>query len=253
MNVCLVTCFYARSAKVERILRFFLDQDYKGTLTLLLYNNAPYPQSVLLNEELPENKKIKGVHNYLDLQTGGQYTSTGDIFRDALTFVPENTDVITFFDSDDVFLPNHTTEGVKGMIRAHHLLKRAYKPSHSYFLWAKECQLARNTMEPSVFVDYQHVKTEGFKATSATYHDGWLHKLREENLLLDDPNGAPTLCYDWSEGHNTFKISGSGSDGPENLKNHREKEEDFGNGALIPISKEDAQKYYDLVKKPIDV
>lgn len=248
MNACLITCFFARSAKVERIIRFFLDQSYNGPATLLLYNNAPYPQKLNIEETIPENKHIILINNYLDLETGGQYTSTGDIFRDALTFVPEGTDVVNFYDSDDIFLPNHVSEGVNGIIRAHHLMKKAYKPFYSYFLWAKECQLAHNSLEPSIFVDYQYIKKYGFNKTSSSYHDGWLSPLRDNNEMLVDPNGIPTLLYDWQEGHNTFKISGSGDDGPENLRNHRNKEQDFGSGILTPISKEEAQKYYDLVK-----
>lgn len=252
MNVVLVCCFYGRVEKVERIIRFFIDQDYKGESTLLLYNNAPYPQKLLLNQELPKNKHIYLINNYLDLQTGGQYISTGDIFRDATSYISPSTDAITFFDSDDCYLPNHISEGVKGLIKAHHLLMNVYKPYNSYFLYGKECQLAHNNLEPSIFVDYQQIIKYGFNKTSSSYHDGWLIPLKENKKLLDDPAGIPTLLYNWEEGHNTFKISGSGDDGPQNLKNHREKEQDFGTGILSPASRETVEYYYNLVKKPIN-
>lgn len=253
MNVLWICCFYGRAEKVERIIRFFLDQEYTGNHVLLLYNNASYPQT-LANIQLPNNKQIILINNHINLLTKQPYTNVGDIFRDALTFAPYNTDVATHADSDDIFLPNHTSEGVKGMIRAHHLLKKAYKPSHSYFLYGKECQLARNNLEPSIFIQFDYLKKAGYNPTSATYNQGWLDKLRNEDLLLDDPGGPPTFLYDWQEGHNTFKISGSGDDGEENFKAHRKFECDgFGDGVLSPISKEEAQKYYDLAKKPINI
>lgn len=245
MKLTLVTCFYGRAEKVERLLRMFIDQTYNGPLHLLLYNNSPYHQ-VLDDIRLPANKTITLVNNFKDIKTGKEYTNTGDIFRDALTFVPEDTNVINFFDSDDCFLPTHATEGVKGYKKAVSLFKFAYKPYYSYFLSANGIEKAHNTLEPSIFVSFDVLKHYGFFQTSATYHQGWESPLKSKDKIYMPEDGAPTLIYNWEKGHNTFKISGSGDDGPTNLRKHREFETDFGDGVLTPAPSYVAEKYYKL-------
>lgn len=247
MKVCLVTCFYGRAEKVERILRFFIDQTYQGPLHLLLYNNSPY-EHILGDFVLPENKTVMLVNNFNDIETGKEYTNTGDIFRDALTFVPPDTDVVSFFDSDDCFLPTHTSEGVKGMEKAMSLERPclAYKPFYSFFLSANGVELAHNTLEPSIFVKFNYIQAVGFNKTSASYHQKWELDLKYKHLIFIDPNGEPTLIYNWEKGHNTYKISGSGDDGEDNLKKHREYETDFGDGYLDPASPYVAEKYYKI-------
>lgn len=248
MRVCLVTCFYGRAEKVERILRMFLDQDYTGGLTLLLFNNSPYEQ-ILDDIQLPENKRIILVNNKYDLETGEDYTNTGDIFRDALTFVPPKTDVVNFFDSDDVFLPNHVTEGVRGCYKAFKNYQLAYKPYYSYFIYQEKLTLEHNTLEPSIFVNFRTVQDIGFNQTSATYHQKWELQLKHKGLMLIDPVGVSTLIYDWGKGHNTFKISGSGDDTIVNLKKHREYETDFGDGVLTPCQEYITNQYYKRVEE----
>lgn len=248
MNICLITCFYGRAEKVERILRFFVDQSYDDTLHLLLYNNSEVPQT-LGDIRLPENKTITLINNFKDLQTGKEYTNTGDIFRDALTFVPENTNVVSFFDSDDCFLPSHVAEGVKGMEKALALHKVAYKPFYSYFLSANGIEKVHNTLEPSIFINFSYIQAVGFHKTSSSYHQKWELDVKYKNLILMDPKGTPTLIYNWEKDHNTFKISGSGDDGPENLRKHREFETDFGDGTLDVAPKYVAEKYYNLANE----
>lgn len=232
---------------MERILRFYLDQTITTPSTLLLYNNSPFPMR-LDDIPTPPHKTIILVNQPKDLETYDEYESTGAIFRDALTFVPEDTDVVTFFDSDDIFLPTHAEEGLKGMERAHNVSRVAYKPHFSWFAYGQGIQRAHNNLEPSIFIDYQYVKDHGFTYTSASYHDGWLLPLKTDQLMLEDKNGESTLIYDWSEGHNTYKISGAGDDGPNNLRKHREWENDFGDGILTPAQDYIVEKCYNLVK-----
>ncbi len=248
MNVCLVTCFYGRAEKIERLLRVFVNQDYEGTLHLLLFNNSPYEQ-ILGDIQLPQNKTITLVNQFKDSETGKEYTNVGAIFRDALKYVPDDTDVINFFDSDDVFLPTHVSEGVRGMQKAKKVGCVAYKPYWSYFLYGDKCTLEHNTLEPSIFVEIQLVKWKGFNPTSATYHQKWESYLKQNDLILMDRDGVPTLLYDWSKDHNTFKISGSGDDGEENLKKHREFEKDCGDGVLDVAPEYVVEQFYEKVNK----
>jgi len=219
MNICLITCFFGRHYCVERILKCFLNQDYEGEITLLLYNNCKISQQ-LDNIKLPKNRHITLINNHLDLQTGEEYTNVGDIFRDALTFVPKECNVINHFDSDDIFLPNHVSEGVKGI---------------------------KNTFEPSIFVDKNYIIQEGFFPVQASYHQKWLNKLNKEKLIYTPKDGVSTFLYCWQKGHGNHKISGAG-DGEENFKSHRNQETENGDGVLSPAKQEGIQKYYNLVK-----
>jgi len=247
MNVTLVTCFYGRHEKVERIIRCFLDQTYTGTTTLLLFNNSE-KKEVLDNIETPPNKRIIVVNNHIDLYDNLPYKNVGDIFRDAIKFISWDCDVVTFFDSDDIFLPRHVEAGVDGMKKALSKEQKAYKPYYSYFLYGDKITKEHNNLEPSIFIDVDFVRRKGFHKTSASYHNGWLNALKEENLMFIDKEGESTLIYDWGTGHNTFKISGAGDDTEVNFKNHRKHETDFGDGVLSPAKQELVEKYYKMAQ-----
>lgn len=254
----LITCFHGRHRCVERILRCFLNQNYPGDITLLLYNNSRIAQELgpQLVQELPSNRKIILINNYKDLQTGEEYTNVGDIFRDALTYVPASTKVINFFDSDDIFLPSHATEGMIGWALAisvdnHTRLDTsmvAYKPYYSYYLDGDDSiSLSHNNMEPSVFVDFEYVKEKGFRKVAASYHQEWLSPLQQQNKISQPVTGPPTLIYNWGNKHDTHKISGLG-DIPTNFRAHREYEQDHGDNVLSPAHQREVQRYYDLIK-----
>lgn len=247
MNICLITCFFGRHYCVERILKCFLNQDYEGEITLLLYNNCKISQQ-LDNIKLPKNRHITLINNHLDLQTVEEYTNVGDIFRDALTFVPKECNVINHFDSDDIFLPNHVSEGVKGIKEAYKNNQLAYKPYFSYYLYGEnQVEKSHNTFEPSIFVDKQYLNQEGFNSVNCSYHQKWIDKLVENKQLYNPLEGCPTLLYCWQQGHNTHKISGLG-DSNDNFRLHREFESESGDRLLSPANQEEVQKYYNLVK-----
>jgi glycosyltransferase involved in cell wall biosynthesis len=234
IDVLAITCFYGRKKKVERVINCFLQQDYPAK-KLLLYNNSPYPVSLSFKDD-----RIFLVNNHIDLETGKPYTSTGAIFRDAVSLAPA-ANIITFMDSDDLFLPNHLSEGVKGMIEATHQKKLAYKPLYSIHHYGDEIKMSANNNEPSIFVRSTYVKQEGFHPLPCSYHQKWLDKLIHNNKILVKPNGLPTFIYDWSSEHGDFKISGLADD-PTNFRKHRQYEKDFGDYILTP-SKVDLTKY----------
>lgn len=244
----LLCAFHGRHQKVERIIRCFINQDYTGEIELLLYNNSSVPQMLDYDQITPllsDNKNIRLINNHIDLQTKESYTNVGDIFRDALTFVDKDTTVVNHFDSDDIFLPNHAYEGMFWMNFWEDY--KAYKPYYSYYLYGKDkIELSHNTMEPSIFVDYQYLKEKGYLRENASYNQGWELPLKAENKIVVDKDGKPTFIYDWSEGHGTHKISGLG-DTTDNFTAHREYEQDFGDGILSACSPEIVEKYYDLV------
>lgn len=255
MNVTAITCFCGRHRNVERVMRHFLDQDYTEQHFLLLYNNSKHVQDIdleAISKEIPPNSKkyIQLVGNWKDLRTGKEYTDTGSIFRDALSLVGDDTDVITFMDSDDSFLPNHISAGVSGMKKAQQLGCLAYKPYNSYFLYENKCRLLHNTLEPSIFVDYKYLKQEGFHPTTVTYHQKWIDILIARKQLFVDPEGIPTLLYNWQQDHGNHKISGGSDDGL-NFEAHRKWETDYGDGILTPAPPIEAQYFYRLASKTI--
>lgn len=246
-NVVLLTCTYNRHKCSERILRFFMEDTYEGKMTLLIYNNSFTKEdldwSVLTKDWFQEhpNKTILLINEHKD------WKNVGEIFNDAIRYIPEDTDIVTHYDVDDVFLPNHITEGVRGMNEAYNMGKLGYKPHYSYFWTNGLVEKKHNTFEPSIFIDWKYLKKTGYLNTVTDYNQSWEQGLRRENLLHDKEEGIPTLIYDWSGLTGVHKISG-GSNDVANYDNHRKYSGDLGDGVITPITKDEAKFYFNLVK-----
>ena len=127
MIITCVTATFGRHSLLERAVKCFLDQNLDTHHNLVIYNNSS--KSLQLdNFPIPENKSIILINNHLDLETDEDYKNVGDIFRDAIKFIPQDTHIVNFMDDDDIFLPNHLLEGQKGMRKAVAEGKRGYKP-----------------------------------------------------------------------------------------------------------------------------
>jgi hypothetical protein len=246
MNVCSITATCGRHKLMERSLRFFLDQDYEGMHTLLIFNNSHISQS-LGEIEMPENKQIILINNDLSYRTGKSYETLGDIYNDALLSVPSGVDVITHADDDDIFLPNHISMGVLGLATAQIQDKTAYKPAKSYYRHPGGIQLMSNTLEPSIFVDADHIKKYGYSNTTTDQHLQWVNPLVYEKKIYVEETGTPTLIYNWGDTDiPTFKTSGNAGH-PNKFNNYMNFSQDHGDRVLTPWRKEEVQKYYDLV------
>jgi hypothetical protein len=241
-NVCLITATCGRHFAIERVVRFFIDQDYNGNHSLLIYNNSEIEQQ-LANLQLPANKRIVVISNSKDLQTGEKYQTLGAIYRDALTFVPENVDVVNHADDDDFYLPYHVSEGVKGYMEARRQKKKAYKPEHSFYRDVNGVHKAYNTLEPSIFVSLEHLKEYGYGDETSAQHMQWIRPLAERDEILVDPLGRPTFIYTWLGEDGVFKTSGA-ADNPNNFQNYRNYSQRHGDKIITPISAEDAKQYY---------
>lgn len=238
LKVAAVTATKNRHTHLERLVRFFLDQDYDNAVHII-YNNATAEQR--FNTNVPEGKFIL-VNNHIDSVTGKPYDNLGAIYNDAITHIPEDVDVVCFFDDDDIFLPYHISEGVKGLERGG---KSSYKPQKSYFKNGSKVTLMENVLEPSFFVKKHHILQYGFSRTTSDQHMQWLQPLINEGDVYVDPNGPPTLIYTWGNDIPTFKTSGNSKD-PNNFKNYERFSRDKGDGIITPISTAEAQKYYQL-------
>lgn len=254
MKVCAIMATCGRHKLAERSIRFFLDQDYKDEHLLLIYNNSSVHQALHIEEAKNSNTTI-----HYSAEMGNKsvilinkdpdisYSNLGEIYTDALKYVPEDTDVIVHWDDDDIFLPNHITEGVKGLEKAIEEGKISYKPAQSYYRHPGGIQLMSNTLEPSIFVLASHIREHGYGLTTTDQHLQWVNPLVYGGKIRVDEAGASTLIYNWGDTDiPTFKTSGNAGH-PNNFKNYRDFSRDHGDQVLIPWKKEEVQKYYDLV------
>lgn len=230
-----------RHTHLEKLVRCFLDQDYEGPHTLLIYNNA-FETQELAKINLPENKKIILINNCMDLKTGLAYTNLGSVYRDALEFLTERYDVATHMDDDDVYLPNHISEGVNGIG-----YNFAYKPYESYYLDSTGLTRQANVLEPSIFVDFKYLKSQGYFETNVNLHHKWLQPLLERNLIQVHKDGLPTFIYDWSGMIPTWKTSGDPNN-PENFNNYTKNSKDWGDRIITPVDKSITKYYLNLTK-----
>ena len=241
MKVCLITATKNRHRQLERVVRFVLNQTSDNWVHLI-YNNAS--EILKLDDNLPKNKFIL-INNNISLKTGEPYKTLGEIYTDILKCIPEDCDVINFMDDDDIFLPNHVEEGLKGLERGGLL---AYKPEKSWFKYAKnKPELASNTLEPSIFVKSSHVKQYGFSDETTAQHLKWVNPLVYEKKIFADPLGIPTYICDWSQEIPTFKTSGEPNN-PNNFLNYSNWSQDKGDGIITPCSQSWAEHYYDIIK-----
>lgn len=245
-HLCAVTATYNRHEHLERTVRYFLDQDYAGKHTLLIFNNHERP--LVLDEiELPDHKKILLINRHLDREFFQPYKDLGTIYADAISYIPKDAEVVTFQDDDDTFLPNHYSEGIKGFLKAKALGKLAYKPHKSFFRGVDwETVLVSNTLEPSIFVEADHLMFHRFLPATTNQHMRWLQPLIDNDQILVDYEGTPTMIYNWMG--DVYKTSGD-PDNPKNFENCRNHGGDLGDGIVTPATTEQVAPFYVCTQK----
>jgi hypothetical protein len=254
MKVCAIMATCGRHTLCERSLRFFLDQDYTDNHLLLIFNNSDISQrSGYTNEimdDYPLNKGVKVINQHIDSKTGKPYATLGAIYNDILKHIPDDTDIVTHWDDDDIFLPNHISEGVEGLHRANmgvDMFWKAYKPEKSYYRHPHGIELMGNNLEPSVFVEFAYLKEYGYHDNTENQHMKWFQPLLEQQRMYIDRSGAPTLIYNWGDTDiPTFKTSGNAGH-INNFQNYRNFSQDHGDHVITPWTYQQVQKYYDLV------
>lgn len=248
----MATC--GRHTLAERSLRFFLDQEHdperetRDVFNLLIFNNSDVPLRMDPDamKDVEGYKSVQLINQDVDRSTLERYKTLGAIYND-MRWDIEETDVIVHWDDDDIFLPNHLYEGMRGYRRAMEQGKLAYKPAKSWYRHAHGIELMSNTLEPSIFVDYHHIIQFGYRDSTSDQHLKWVDPLVYEGKILVDANGAPTLIYNWGDTDiPTFKTSGNHGH-PNNFNNYRSFSNDHGDRILTPWEKKEVQKYYDLV------
>lgn len=246
VNVIALCCTHGRYKCLQRSVRCFLDQDYKDCAAMVIYNSGDSLElSFELMEELYCSKKKIIIFNV----KSDSYNSVGEKYTHALKAALDlfpNASIIYSHDDDDIYLPNHITEGVKGMQKALLQGKYAYKPKYSYYRSDKGIIRNENTYEPSIFVETRYLQQEGYAPVSIRYHQQWLDPLVVRNAILVDPDGISTFIYNWGDPWRTYKMSGTGDDSPMNMYAHKRNSIDMGNGILIP--NQDNSYYYNEIE-----
>lgn len=234
MKVCVITATKNRHTALERSLGFFLGQTYVDSIQLIFNNSC---ENLSLDDSVPSGKVVL-INNCISYETGKSYTNLGQIYRDAIKHVPKDVDVISFWDDDDIFLPDHIEQGVKGLLKGG---KTAYKPKQSYYRGRGTFKLVENTLEPSIFVKKFHVEQYGFSDTTTEQHLQWVTPLINNGQIFVDPDGKPTLIYNWGDSFPTFKTSGDPNN-PMNFLNYERNSTDKGDGVITPMT--EIQKYF---------
>ncbi len=251
LNLCLT---YNRHQCLKRAIRCFLDQDYEGDQTLLIYNSG----EPIKDRDIPiefENKHIIIINSQKDFSTGELYDNVGSKYIDAIelldnmdSLLVSPIDVMTHFDDDDVFLPWFNSLGVEGFLKAKEEGKEAYKTYWSYFRDRDGMHIESNNFEPSIFIDYDWIHKHSYLPTNVTFHDGWYVPLLKEKKLYVDRKQKPLFIYDWHPELKVYKMSG-GADTPENYQGSVENSHDFCDEVLTP--NESNERWYKMIENII--
>lgn len=245
MKVLCITATKNRHSLLERVVRCFLQQNYEGEHTLLIYNNADKVQT--LTDNIPKEKNVILVNSHLHSQTGKPYDNLGSIYNDILRLVDKlelKPDLVNHMDDDDFFLPHHIKEGVRGYQRGG---KLAYKPAKSYFKHGKITSLTQNYLEPSVFVRWDILKGNGYWETNVDLHHKWYKPLEDNHQLYIDPKGIPTFVYDWSGDIPSYKTSGN-RNMEQSFSQYAKNSQDIGDQVVTPISLDKYRTYINNLK-----
>lgn len=256
-TVAALCCTHGRYKCLQRSVRCFLDQDYEGDAIMFIYNSG---DSLFIeggNYAIITDDYSEGIIEYPELHktificnlSKDSYKNVGEKYNKALNRMLEvfpNIGIVYSHDDDDIYLPNHITEGVKGMMKSYNLSMKAYKPKYSYFRSREGMIRNENTYEPSIFVDAKYLQEKGYAQVSVKYHQQWLDPLVINKQIFVDPNGKSTFIYNWGDTWDTYKMSGTGDDSDRNTTSHKLRSLDMGEGVLTPTI--DNLSYYDEIK-----
>lgn len=236
-----VMCTYRRFTCVERSIQFFLNQDYKGEVELIIYNtDIDYPLE--LSEQL-KNKNIKIINNNTDYLTNKPYNNIGAIRRDSLKHA--NGKYYICWDDDDIFLPWNIRQCMDGLNRYPEAW--SWKPHRSMF-WKTnhEPELAGNVMEASIISRLDKILEFGFDPhQGGGEHLAWERAFRENIKMIVDKNSIPAYCFNWADQGEMRGHKQSGTYGKEdNFEHHKKNTKDYAKRPLSIFDNNEIQKIY---------
>lgn len=220
----------------------YLNQTYDN-VELILFNTDT--ENLYYTDQQYKNLVI--VNNSIDYNTGVEYTSRGQICRDAVTHAAG--DLFMLMDDDDLYMPWHVQQAVD-MITLRNSL--AWKPQYSFFRMRDKLELTKNTMEASVIVNMDFIRQTGFNEVQ-TGLEGltWYTKLRDMGELVEnDQYNIPSYCFNWGDSPEWGWHKQSGDiNNPKNFDNHKNNSTDIVSGPLVPLYTDDLEpikNYYKM-------
>jgi hypothetical protein len=237
LKVCCLCATRGRNFYLSRSLAFFLDQDYPDK-HLLIYNNAEISQKLDSSIDL---NMVTLINNSIDSRTGLPYKTLGCIYNDMLKYIPNDVNVLNMYDDDDLRMSYFLSEGIKGYKRALGQGKLAYKPKTSLMRSSDKISTIENVLEPSIFVNNDHVLKHGFIESKTTgTHFGWITPLDRYNKILVDNLNSPNFVYGWGE-----EVPNHHASGDDNIENYRNFSIDYPiDGIIRRLPKENTEIYY---------
>ena len=224
MSQPLVRCIcrtYGRHTSMDRTLAFWLAQDYQKR-ELVILNTAPVPLTLSADLSGRGDIRIYNQQNYS--KTGKPYTNVGHVSEDAVRLA--RGDIFVLWEDDDLMLPNHLTNGVKGLLGCG---KLGWKPARSWFTrdGGSNFEWARNAMEASAFVHIEAIRRLGFRPESGPENLAWMDGLKAEGQFVEDEKAKSTYVYCWGDPIAAHKQSGDMMNA-NNFENHKRASTDFG-------------------------
>lgn len=159
-----LTCTHGRFTCLQRNLKCYLDQDYRGQSVMFICNSGK-PLKLPDDFVLPAHKQI-----YIDNCSLMNFQSVGQKYQHAVEMAMRlypDIRCINSADDDDIFLPDHLSEGNRGYIQGRLKGNEAYKPQQSYYRYRDTegrviVTKAENTLEPSIFISAKWVQQKGY-------------------------------------------------------------------------------------------
>jgi len=231
MKVTAIMATCGRHYFCERSVGMFLNQTYTDKHLVIIQNSD-------------HDQKLDREYDNITIVNKSDFSNLGAIYNYALQFVPDDSEVFCLFDDDDIYMPNHIEEGVKGLIRGE---KKSYKPQFSYLQDLGEISKTNNVLEPSWFVYYDVINECKFREGDSRHHFNWVDWCVDTNNIYVDPDGISTFGYTWGNPEGiAYKTS---SINPEDsFRIYREKSIDHGDGIITPMTIDQLEPLYSKIR-----
>jgi hypothetical protein len=228
MKATALMCTYGRHNFVERSVKMFLEQDYENK-HLVIFQNSPIFQT--MDQEYPDITLVN--------QSG--FDTVGDIFEEAIKYLPSDTDLVFIWDDDDIYFRNHISNGVAGIVK---YKKPAYKPKFALMRDKYEISKISNILEASWVLRKEILFNIGFSKHNFTdSHRTWVNYCIENNEVYEDES-ILTYCYTWNNPEGMVAHT-SGIEYYKNSKQiHHRLSADHGDRVITPCSKEKLNELY---------
>jgi len=233
--ISIICCTYGRPERLEEMLYSLLIQDYKGVMERIILNDREDQKLTCLSHGII-NTEIR----FPDLGTKRAYANSLASF-----------DIVTTVDDDDIIMPWHISEMVKGLQGVVQDGLGFYLPSHYFFVKGStslECSLkGKGPAGVPIYTKALYEKAGGYPAWNSGQDQKLLGRMRAVwKEPKDQPIIKPSYLYRWADGGHHF--SGN-TDGNEYIRAKEKRDAITGKIELKPRWKHD---YHAVIKNSLE-